>query len=294
MTLIRDYVVQSAKQAGIPEDDPALKEFTDNKDSLELSEDLAKKINSSFLTMEAAKNHSDLISHFKSVNLNGVDARLQRQIEDSGLTPEQIGTLKNQENTFERITDFNGMVKANAVQALTDYKASNAKPEHKEEMEKLTKEIERLNGEIKTSGEGSTEDMDNLKKAHDVALLEIKVNTLLAGYNYANKDVDIDGNIAMTNALLFKGLATDGLKIGEKEGVPTLEKVDGSDHFVDNAKVSLRDYMDKILSNNKLLAASPPTPGTPPIPGTPVIAPTVNNEKAKKSLDDYLAAQQQT
>ena len=291
---VKQYVTDLAKKAGIKEDNELLKTYIEDEEATGVPDELAKKIDVglAMLSVESAKNNPDLQKFFKAEVLNGVDARLKKSFDEVGLSDEAKNKILANENTFERVALLASEVKNAYETRIKELKDSGITDDKiKEQINSYKKEIENLNVQVKNAQEQSDGKINELTKAHSQQIADLKLKTILAGYNYANKEVPAEVNILTAQTLLKQKLAENGWKIDLNDGELALKTKDNADVYDQNEKITLGSYIESCLGNNKLLAVnSSPNPKQPNgLEGRPGDKASDISLANENSLKEYLA-----
>ena len=90
---------------GVPSDDENLSNLlaNENLQNIEINDDLANQINGNLLTMDSAKNNSELNKHFKATILNGLDAETKSLMSQLELSDDVVSEIMNEQSSFKRV-----------------------------------------------------------------------------------------------------------------------------------------------------------------------------------------------
>jgi hypothetical protein len=240
--------------AGVSLDDAKIKSILDNTSlaSIDVDDAVSTKLTADRFTLDAAKNNPELHKHFKAVHLNGVDAEVNRLSDEYGLEDTDKTEIKSAENSYKRITTL-----ANKIQKLVE-KKSGATGKDKDT---LTKEIEKLNSEIKTVRDGHASELAATKANFDNERLGWKLDSVYGQFvPQMDKKLSAKVNLITARTIASDAITKKGLKIVDKEGNLSLVTAEGTDYYENNAKVSVEDFVSKTLANERLLNATPPPP----------------------------------
>ncbi len=276
-------------KAGIAADNPELISMLSKSElaNAEIHKDLADALEKNLLTPESALAHPKVRPTLFAQALNGVDSEINSLIDELGFDDEVKTSLKGiQGNTNERVRQF----KAEAKKLVE--KAS--KQSQKGDVEAANKTIKELNDKIAELNNSKKSEVDNLAATHRSQIKDLRLETLLSGKKYPNKDLPQEVNVLTAKQLIDMDLARKGyvLDLDETGKSFKLKTKEGTDVFVDNKQVSPSDYFDAVLAENKFVAVNtpPPPPGqggpfTPP-PGTP---PNPSNNSVVAQIEADLA-----
>ncbi|HET6255863.1 MAG TPA: hypothetical protein VFE32_17430 [Puia sp.] len=215
----------------------------------EVPDAVANQIETALLTMDSAKSHPDLKRHFFAALADGMDASLKkiaqkRQIPDADWAP--IESEKSTVKKMEMLTD-----------KLLELRDAKDNATSKTEKGQLQKQIEELQEQLRLTKEGHTTELDNRQKTFSARETGLMVEAILAGKNYANKELPKGVSIITAKTLIDQALAKEGLMVVNKDGVIRVLKQDGSDYYDSkHNKVDADGFFDGVLSSNKLLAVT--------------------------------------
>jgi hypothetical protein len=272
---VSNYIKTLASMAGISADDEQLKTLlaNENLQNVEINDDLATKINGSILTVDSAKNNSDLNKHFRATILNGLDAEMTSLMTQLELDDETRSEIMGEQSSFKRVP-----LLVNKIKALESAK-SNANQGDKS---KLQEEIDRLNQQILDTTKGFETKLAENNTQWESRMLDMNMATMLSNYDYAfpaSKDV----NILTAKTLLNKEINEKGLQVVNDEfgNMKLVKPTDDGvmDYYENNVKVGIQDFTDGILTANKLLKTNngdanngQPNPTVPQGGATPPIS----------------------
>lgn len=262
MAKLGDYLNATFTNAGISSDNVGLTQIIKDVAALDISDDLVEKFNSSFLTVEAAKNNPTIINHIKAQVYNGEDKNhkdiMDRYEFDDSMKAELLlekSTPKRRELLIERIAELREK-KAGASQG---------------EKSTLTKQITDLNAELvrlKTSTVPK-EKLDEVENSYKQRFNDMYLTSILSGHNYAT-DLAKEENYLLPKTKIQNALKEKNLRLKEDNNSLKLEQEDGTDYYENNVKIDFKSFSDRVLAQHKMLAASaPPTaPVKVHLPGT--------------------------
>lgn len=215
----------------------------------EVPDDVATPIETQLLTLDSAKNNGALKQHFFAQSLDGVDAVLEKIAKKRALPDDAWNTLKGEKNTMKRLEMLD-----DKIIELRDAK-DNATS--KTEKGQLQQQIDALQRELREAKEAHTAELTNRDTEFAGRETKLIVKALLAGKNFANKDLPMEVNLITAQTLIDAALAKEGLQMVNKSGDIRILKQDGSDYYDQkHNKVDATSFFDGVLSSNKMLAVS--------------------------------------
>ncbi len=244
-----------AAKAGVKSDDPKLVELLSV--NAQIPDDIASALESlvpvgtDTLTLEAARNHPELLKHFNAKIFNGMDAKIFTLAEEYGLSDSDMDELKAEKNSYEKLKLLNAKVSEKIEKKYSGKQADK---------QALLDEIKRLNNEVLDVKEGAKREHQTIKSQAEADVVNYAIDSYLASKPFANKDIPLDVNVMTAKTLINKVLADKKAKIVRKGSELKLVNSDDNalEHFENNKVISFRDLADSVLANNKLLQVSDP------------------------------------
>lgn len=218
-----------------------------------VSDDAFAKVESGFsslLTIEAAKNNSQLAAHFKAAALLPADTEINNLLNELGFDDTVKGEFTSEKSTYKKI----GLL-AKKVQELTAAKAS-AKGGDKDTFQK---EIDRLNAAIASEKTAAQQAIASANENANSAILEYAIDSILGTKNYSDA---IPASVRVTTAktLLQQEFQKRGIKpvYNSQDRTIKLVKADNPEleYYDNNSKVGLDELTDNILSAHTMLKVS--------------------------------------
>lgn len=259
---VRDFLNSIAAKAGKQGE----KGFTDMLSSQSLTgvsipDDIAGAIESSLFTIEAAKHNPALKKHFTAAALNGVDSELLKMAEALGMDEDFIAELTADKNTYQNI----GKTAAKVQGLLSGLKATQKDGDPKE-VEKYTKQINLMKGELAKIKESHVpkSELEKLSREHESALTDSQIRNILSGKTYANREIPVEVNVLTARNLIDAALKKNGAVIVRDSDTLKLKRADdiNLDYYDEaNKPVDPGQFFDKTLADNKMLAVSDPARG---------------------------------
>lgn len=253
---LKDLVTLLAAKTGLDlANEPALTDLLSA--NLSVSDEAFTKLEggiNNMITLEAAKNNSQLAAHFKAASLLPADTEINNLIAKLGLDDTAKGEFAAEKSTYKKI----GMLVEKA-QALAEAK-SGAKPGDKDA---LQKEIDRLNAAINAEKQNAQAAIAAAKNEAEGHILNYAIDSVLGSKNYSDA---IPASVRLTTAktLLEQELQKQGLKpVRNADGSIKLVKADNPElEYYDNnnKKVGFGEFTDSILSTHAMLKVSAPAP----------------------------------
>ncbi len=247
---LKEILAKMIANTGVKVDDAAIKTILENKalENIEVPDEISTKLTADLLTIESAKQNPILNAHFKSTILDGLDKEVYRAADEFSLSDDDKALLKAEQSSYKRAS-----LLAKRVQELESAKSKATKGDK----DTLTKEIEKLNLEIKTIKDTTDKTLKDKESAFEGERLNWKLDEV---YNQFIPKMDAK-NPAKVNRIIAREFVTDelqkkGLKIVNKEGNLSLVTKEDTEYYENNQKISVEDFVSKKLANEKLLEAS--------------------------------------
>lgn len=279
---LKDFTINALKVAGVT--DAELTEIVNapNADEVVLSDDLVKRFNSGILTLESAKANPDLKKHFNAQVYNGIDALLERIVNENEIDSLALFDIQSEKSTPKKIELL--------TKALNKKAASSKSP--------ATDEIKTLNEQLAKLKTESELALKNKENEFENTLIQMQRSTYLAGKEYANI-TDKEIGVKIANEYLNKALSERGAIIVRENGQLKLKsaKDPALDYYENNKAVSYNDFADWVLAQNNLIKVQSQTTPAVTTATQTITTPAgkeVNNtvlERNKAVLDQYKQAQ---
>lgn len=248
--LFGEFLNQFAAKAGIPQDDADLAKLLSVKEiaTTEIPESIVTKLQTGYMTVEAAKNNKTVRDLVTSQFYDGLEAELTKTLDELGID-ETIKTEIFQEKKNKKV-----VAALKKIQELESKKASG-----KGDKAELQKEIDRLQGEIKTTKSDYEKKLADKEVEKQTFIMDHEINSILSQYNYAlPKDMDAKIKIQTARLALNEELKKRKGKTTLEEGAIKLINAEtGADYYDEkNNKLDLKSFADSVMAQYKLLAVN--------------------------------------
>lgn len=249
-----EFLNATFTKIGIAVDNDALKEIVTKASTIEISDELTGKHNSSYMTLDAAQNNPQLMKHFYGPALNGVDSAILNIVKDFGYTDEVRSEIELEKNTYKKLD-----ILSKKIKEFESQKGALNKND-KDDLKKLKEEYENTIGTLKSSHEA---EVTNLKNGHNETLKDVYLTQFLSGQNYASP-LAKEESYLLPKSKLNSVLKDKGLKVSLENNGFKLQTEQGTDYFENNSKVDFKTFAEKVLADNKFTTISePPKPSNP-------------------------------
>lgn len=265
--------------AGIPGDDENLKKLLGNpalnQDDIPANWEQAS---SNIMTVDTAKYHPAVKSHFYGAALNPVETELQKLMEAYEFGDEDKAEFTGIKSTYQKIP-----LLKEKIDALMTKKATANSGDSK----KYADQISQLNAEIVKIKQEAQRQVQEVESKRINELKELHIDSMLNGYNYI-KTLSKDVAKVSAKTLMNQYLDSKGAKVKIENG--KLALVNAQDEALpyveNNQPVEFKSLLDRIVADNRMLdlggVPSATTPGQ-------VITPTTTNA-GTQFLQEQLAA----
>lgn len=215
----------------------------------EIHDDLANLLNTGLMSLDGAKNNSDVQNHFKPIILKGVDERLDAIAKQFGFESE----LAAEKSTYKRAE-----IIASKMQSLIDAeKNKNGQPSEKENQ--LNQQLQQLQSQLQTAIAAKDGEIAQLKQAHESQLLSMLIDAELGDKPYANDAIPRNVNVMTARNLVDAMLKEKGVVAINDNGTLRLKQAANPtlDYMDEGFKpVSYSSFADKVLADSKMLRVS--------------------------------------
>lgn len=281
-----EFLNTLATLSGISSDNDALKTIlaAQTFSEVDIPDEIVSKVNSSLMTMESAKNNTELIKHFRGSILGSVDARINDVMNShaSIFTDDVQAKIQNTQSSYDKVTEL--------AKVLSEATKGTAGGDNSEQLKALEGQIATLNQtitELKSNEE-------TLKAQHVQDLMSKDMGyadrALLSSLNFGTA-LEKKDYIDLTSQKIEQKASTMGLVKVFENGEIKLKKKDGEglvDYYENNKPVSYSDFAQSVAAEHKYLnvgGTPPPSPANPPAPAGNS-NPTVNTTKWSEALDN--------
>ncbi len=230
----------------------------------EVPDATATKLDTSLLTVEAAKSNFELTKHFRKSILGIADIKMNELLEELGL---QAGDdFTNEQNSYEKIAKLTRLANEAGKKAAAGDKRTADQWAAKEQ---------EYNNQIKALKEAAVaKDKEyNTTRENDLTAFELK--QILFGKDYVFPK-EMDPNLKVSTALgaVQNALNKAGVSIKRNEsGQLVIVNKEGQPAYTSdtNEPLEVNTFIDGALAQNKLLKINDPNQQQPGSPGAQVI-----------------------
>lgn len=259
--LLSELLTDVLTRSGVSASDQALIEFIGKAElQIEVPEPLTANAHN-LISIEAAKNHPALKSHYYGASLTPVEKEIEKLMDSLEFSDEQKAAILGTKSTYEKFPLIAEKLKE-TIEAKS--KKSGTSATATDELNKLVAriaEMEKLHqSEVKTLNDNFT-----LERINE------RIASTLGGYNFTDA---LPREIAIKTAqnIISENLANKKAKI--KLNNNSLELANGEDdtlpYFENNKPVSFKDFVDRsvadLLKKNNGNPAPNPAPNPNPNP----------------------------
>lgn len=265
--------------AGIPGDDENLKKLLGNpalnQDDIPANWEQAS---SNIMTVDTAKYHPAVKSHFYGAALNPVETELQKLMEAYEFGDEDKAEFTGIKSTYQKIP-----LLKEKIDALMTKKATANSGDSK----KYADQISQLNAEIVKIKQEAQRQVQEVENQRINELKDLHIDSMLNGYNYI-KTLSKDVAKVSAKTLMNQYLDSKGAKVKIENG--KLALVNAQDEALpyveNNQPVEFKSLLDRIVADNRMLdlggVPSATTPGQVVTPQT--------NSPGSSFIQEQLAA----
>lgn len=247
-----DFLNTTASKLGL-QNDPTFVAFIQANPQLaqiEFDDKVAIPINTGLMSLEGAKNNTDVKKHYDALVLNAIDAKLNPLAETYGATTE----FETERSTYKRMDILAAKIQAKIAEI--EAKSASGEVTKDTEVKRLNGELTKLQNQLTALQTSKDAEIAKLKSDHEAAMRQSLIDFELSGKNYANDQLDATTNVTIARAILDKALATAGGVVVIKDGklqlknanAPELDLLDAN-----NKPYTFTGFADKALADAKVL-----------------------------------------
>lgn len=279
-----EFLNNLATLAGIPADSDALKTIlaAQSFSEVDIPDEITAKVNSSLMTMESAKNNTDLVKHFRGSILGSLDARINQVMDAQPtiFTDDVKSKIDGLQSSYDKVSE---LAKVMAEQ-------SKGSGNDSAELDALKKQIANLNTENSELKAGQ----ENLKSEYEQKLTQKDMGfvdqSVIGSLSFADA-LDKKDYMTLTQNKVDAKLKEMGAVKHYENGEIKLKKQEGDalvDLYVDNKAVSYSDFVKQTAAESKFLNVGGTPPANPPAPpqGGNGGAPEISTSKYAEALDN--------
>jgi hypothetical protein len=248
-----DFLNTMAAKTGL-QNDPTFVAFLQANPQLagmELDDKVAVPMNTGLMSLDGAKNNTDVKKHFDALVLNAIDSKLNPLAAEYGATAD----FEAEKSTYKRIDILTQKIAAK----IAEIKGSSADASKDAEVKRLTGELQKMQQQLTTLTTDKDNEIANIKTAHAKEMLSTLIDINLSGKSYANKAVDAKTNLTIAKAILDAKLTERGALVVNEGGQLKLKNATAPElDFLDegNKPMDFAQFTDKVLADAKLLEVS--------------------------------------
>ena len=215
----------------------------------DIHDDLANLLNTGLMSLDGAKNNSDVQNHFKPIILKGIDERLDAIAKQFGFEAE----IAAEKSTYKRAE-----IIASKMQSLIDAE-KNKNGQSSEKENQLNQQLQQLQSQLQTAIAAKDSEIAQLKQAHESQLLSMLIDAELGDKPYANDSIPRNVNVMTARNLVDAMLKEKGVIAINDNGTLRLKQAENPtlDYMDEGFKpVSFSSFADKVLADSKMLRVS--------------------------------------
>lgn len=250
-----------ALKAGITSDNKVLIDLLSKTElsNFDIADEVANKIETSLFDIESAKNSPLIKNHFFAQAYNGLDAEMDRIVNEFSFDENELTDYKAEKSTPKKVT-----ILSKKIAELTAKKHQANKDGNKGKEDEYKNEIDKLNNQLKTIRTDYEQKLNEAQSQKLAEIADLKMDFTLSGKKYANADLPTDVNVITAKSIIQKEALAKGAKIIYNPATSQFDLVRIQDETLPyydekNNKVSYDDFVNGVLTQNKLLAVSDPT-----------------------------------
>lgn len=215
----------------------------------EIGDDLAQRFDNGLMSLEGAKNNSDVLKHLKPILLKSADDKFAALAEKFGFKDECAA----EKSTYAKFDILERALDAKIAEL--EKKSGSASGENEK---KLNQQIADLHQQLATLTATKDKELADYKAAAAKQQMESLINFELNGKRYANQELG-DTNVDIARALITKALEEKGAVLINDGGKLKLKNASSPelDYYDESHKaVSFSDFTNKLLADKHLLEVS--------------------------------------
>jgi hypothetical protein len=227
----------------------------------DVPDDVSSVLKSSLLTLEAAKNNTEIKKHFTAQALNTVDTGLYEYADEYKEIPEDsLSAIRAEKSSYKKIRMMLDALKGiEASKAGAAGKGANV--ETQQQLDARKHRIDELTAELLSSKTSSEQKINDATRDAQNRILNYAQNSELGMKKYAQGELDMGTNVLIARQIVDSFLKQIGAApmAGDDGSIRLVQAQDPEmDFMLENKKVTYSSLADKILGEKKLLHVSDP------------------------------------
>lgn len=211
--------------------------------NVEIDDALAGQFDTGLLSLNAAKNSTEIQNHYKPILLKKIDEQFAELASQYGFEAENTA----EHSTYNRAA----LLKTALAKHIAELEKKSGNGD-------AAKQIAQLQSELQKLTQAKDQEIAQLKAEQAKQILSTLVDMELNGKSYANTELG-DTNIVVARTLLNQALSSDGIALVNDNG--TIRMKQAADQSLDyydasHKQVTFKDYVDSMLANKHMLAVS--------------------------------------
>lgn len=274
-----DLLNKMATKIGVQDDQDLIDLLSSSEIATrEISDELAQRFDTGLMSLDGAKNNSEVLKHLKPILLKSADDKFAALAEKFGIRDE----IAAEKSTYAKFDILERALDAKIAEL--EKKAGSASGENEK---KLQQEIATLHQQLATLTATKDKELADFKAAAAQQQLDALIGFELNGKRYANQELG-ETNVDIARALITKALEERGVMLVNEGGKLKLKNATSPelDYYDESHKaVSFSDFVNKLLADKHLLEVSNDTDddhgggGRPPVPPQNIPPVTLSSDK---------------
>lgn len=280
MANLGEFIFALAKDAGMDTESDQFKGFMGQTqfESLDMPSEIETGIKSGFLTIESAKNNSELHKHFKGQNLDMVDQSLSKGIRELSLPANITAEIDSEPDTNKKIvlalSKANDHFKSLKPESVNDPELEKRNKEYADKINEQHEIIGAFPAQLKEQEDKLTGEFDQERITH-------KMSSMISSYQFSEKTTPefITWHINKTlNESPF--VIKSDMKLYQRENTDLTAQKNNQDY-------QLKDFIEETISPY-LQTTAPPTNAPPPGGTAPIVTPDDNRNVNSNQVEWHI------
>ena len=278
-----DFLNTQASKLGLQQDQRfvAFVQANPQLANIEFDDAIAVPINSGLMSLEGAKNNTDVKKHYDALALNGIDAKLLPLAQAYGATAE----FDTEKSTYKRVDILAAKIQAKIAEIESKHASGDVTKDA--EVKRLNGELQKLQTQLQTLQTSKDNEIATLKKDHATAIQNALIDFELSGKNYANDQIDAKTNVTIARAILQSALAQAGGIIVNENGALKLKNANAPELDLldaNNKPYTFTGFADKALADAKVLRVTTQANATQQ--QQRIVTPTIQTQQPTQKVID--------
>lgn len=242
MANLREFLDGIFDQLELDKEDEKIKGFIEAVPEQDLPDDFEDTFHKNYLTLNAAKNHADISSHFETKHVSSYNNANLSELKNI-LPEDKIAEVNEEKTLTQKIRKAYQLVTEFYKDQIETEKSKKKTDKDDGKVKELTDQINTLNKEKSELEETHTSKIGDLNKSFEKERVSSKISDLLGNYKFATNETITNDDIktlirSKLSALPYTIKNTD-------DGYKVFQKDSDAEAFDNNKPITVEGLIEK-------------------------------------------------